>query len=110
MGELGIRISRGAIAFDTRLIDHREFLSTEKNFEFVSVDGENQAIVLKQKQLGFTLCQVPVVYTLADHEKVVVWFNNGDQKEFPGKLLDKQTSRLIFNREDKIKRIEVSTR
>ena len=110
MGELGIEISQGAIKFDTRLIDHREFLTTAKSFKFVSVGGENQTIDLKQKQLGFTLCQVPVVYTLTDHEKVTVLFHNGDKKEFSGKLLDKQTSRLIFNRENKIKLIEVSTR
>ncbi len=108
MAELGIKISQGAITFDSRLIDHREFLTSDRSFEFVSVCGENQSVDLKQKQLAFTLCQVPVVYTLADHQKVVVWYNNGDQKEFPGKLLDKQTSRLIFNRENKIKLIEVS--
>jgi hypothetical protein len=48
------------------------------------------------------------VYTLTDHEKVVVSFKNGDQKDFAGKLLDEQTSSLIFNRENKIKLIEVS--
>ncbi len=108
MGELGVNISHGSIKFDTSLIDHREFLKTEKSFEFVSVDGRNQSIGLKKKQLGFTLCQVPVVYSLTDHEKVVVSFNSGDVREFAGNHVDEQTSRLIFDRDNSVRLIEVS--
>ncbi len=108
MCELGVNISQGSIKFDTRLLDHREFLATETDFEFFTVEGVRQSIGLTQKQLGFTFCQVPVVYTLTDHDKIVVSFSDGDRKEFPGKLLDRQTSRLIFDREDKIRLIEVS--
>ena len=108
MGELGIKVSQGAIEFDTHLVDRREILDTRKVFKYVSVDGEFQSLELQAGQLGFTLCQVPVVYTLSDHEKAVVSFENGDKKEFTGTLLDKQTSRSIFNRENTIKLIEVS--
>ena len=108
MGELGISISRGAIRFDTRLIDHREFLTTDRTFEFVSVTGESRTIELKQNQLGFTLCQVPVVYTASDHEKLVIWLTNGDKKEFPANRLGEQFSRSVFNRENRISLIEVS--
>ncbi len=108
MCELGVNISEGSIKFDTRLIDHREFLTTEKDFEFFTVEGQKQSIGLKQRQLGFTYCQVPVVYTLTDHDKVVVSFSDGEKREFSGKSLDRQTSRLIFDRENRVRLIEVS--
>ena len=108
MGELGVQVREGAIEFVSGLFDRREFLTDAKSFKFISVDGKSQTIDLKPNQFGFTLCQVPVVYTLTNNEEVLVSFNDGDKKTFSGRLIDRQTSRSIFNRENKIKQIEVS--
>lgn len=108
MGEIGVRIIQGEIVFDLTLINRKEFLLKEQVFEYVSLDGKVQQLSLQKKQLGFTLCQVPVVYTLADQEKIVVVYNDKHRDEIAGNKLDKQISSLIFNRTNEVALIEVS--
>ena len=98
-------------------IDHeddefrREFIETmfTKSFlEAFSQLYEKQQLKLNPKQLGFTLCQKPVVYTLSDHEKITVSLNNGQKNEVVGNSIDKQLSSLIFSRSDEVVLIEVT--
>jgi hypothetical protein len=110
MGCLGVRINQGEINFDSRLINHKEFFEDDNIFNYVSIDGNSQQLNLKNKQLGFTLCQIPVVYTLGDHENIMVTFKDDHQEEFPGNSLNQQISSLIFNRENEIKLLQVSIR
>ncbi len=108
MGELGIRIDQGEIEFDTSLIDKKEFLDKERVFDYYAIDGKEQQILLKMNQLGFTLCQVPVVYTRTDHEKISVLLKNGQKEEFQGNKLPRKISNMIFNRSNEAALIEVS--
>jgi len=108
MGELGVRITRGEILFDTELINQNEFLNKEKVFEFYSLNGKKQQLALKEHQLGFTFCQIPVIYTLSDHEKISVSFKNGQKKKMMGNSIDRTVSSLIFNRNGEVELIEVT--
>ncbi|MCF8370046.1 MAG: hypothetical protein K9H64_00390 [Bacteroidales bacterium] len=108
MGEIGVRIIKGEILFDLTLINKKEFLLKEQVFEYVSLDGKIQQLSLQKKQLGFTLCQVPVVYTLADQEKIVVVYTDNRRDEIAGNKLEKKISSLVFNRTNEIALIEVS--
>ncbi len=108
MGELGIRVQQGEIIFDTHLINRKEFTNTEIAFEYFNIKGEKQHLTLKENQLGFTLCQVPVVYTIANHIKILVSFKDGSQEEITGNVLSPQISSSIFKREDAVKLIEIS--
>ena len=108
MGELGVRIQKGEIHFDTKLINQKEFLDEDKVFEYYTSEGEKQQLNLKPQQLGFTLCQIPVVYTLSDHEKITVSLNNGQKNEMTGNSIGKQLSGLIFSRSDEVVLIEVT--
>jgi hypothetical protein len=107
MGELGVRISDGSIFFDPKLIDEREFLTKEKLFTYYSLDGEKQELLLKPHQLGFTICQKPVVYTFSDDEKVTVYFNNGQKNVIVGNTIDEPLSSWIFSRSGEVELIEV---
>ena len=107
MGELGVRILDGAIVFDTKLINEVEFLTEEKVFTYYSTKGEKKQLNLHPRQLGFTICQKPVVYTLSDHEKITISLNYGTNKEIDGNSIDKQLSSLIFSRSDEVELIEV---
>jgi hypothetical protein len=108
MGELGVRVIDGEIIFDTKLINQMEFLDEEKVFDYYASNGEKQELTLKKYQLGFTLCQKPVVYTRSDKNEISVLLNNGKKTVTKGNALDKELSRLIFSRSEEVKLIEVS--
>lgn len=106
-GEMGVVIKQGKIFFETALLNTEEILNEKQVFEFYSIKGGNRHILLKENQLGFTFCQVPVVYTFADDEKIVVSFENNKIENIQGNSLNKQLSSSIFNRNGEIKLIEV---
>ncbi len=109
MGELGVRVHKGEISFDTGLLDRNEFLIKNKVFEYFDLHSEKQQITLTEKQLAFTLCQVPVVYSLSDDDDdVTVSLKNGQKEVFKSNLINQQLSNLIFDRKGEVILIEVS--
>ena len=110
MGELGVRVQNGQIVFDTSLINPNELLKDKSIFEFYSADGVKNRLDLNANQLGFTVCQVPVIYSVGDADKVSITFKNGDRQEFAGLAIDRDNSDAIFNRNLTISLIEVSVR
>ena len=106
-GELGISVTEGIINFNPSLINREEFLEGEESFIYYDIDGEENKISIAENSLAYTFCQVPVVYTISDKDKILVIEEN-KQNEIEGLNLDKSISESIFNREGKINRIEVS--
>jgi hypothetical protein len=108
MGELGVRVDQGEIAFDTSLLNKNELLKRTNLFEYYSTDGKKNELDLTENQLGFTICQVPVLYSLSNKELVTVFFRNGKKEEMQGNILNKKVSNLIFNRTGEVHLVEVS--
>jgi hypothetical protein len=107
MKELGLHIIDGQIVFNTSLMNPYEQIIQDKIFEYYDLKGKRQQISLTAGQLAFTYCQVPVVYTFWDNEQLWVSFKNGQRRSFKNKVIDKQTSALIFGRTDEITRIDL---
>jgi len=108
MGCLGVKVHRGQIAFDTRLLNHNELLQQESTFKYLSVSHEVGEIVLRPGQLGFSICQVPVVYTQSSHYKIMITFKDNAKEEILGNKISRQHSADIFNHNNEIQLIEVS--
>lgn len=108
MGELGVRVENGKLVFDTELINQQEFLEKETSFDYYSPNGKYHKLNLKKNQLAFTVCQVPIVYTLSDQDKIIVTFIDGHKEEIIGNLLNNRISNLIFNRNGEVDLIEIS--
>ena len=106
-GEMGVIVKQGKISFESTLLNKEEILENQQLFEFYSIKGEKRKISLTKNQLGFTFCQVPLIYTFSGEEKIKVVFENGNIKNISGHLLDTKLSRQIFNRSGKINLIEV---
>ena len=106
-GELGVFVTEGKIVFKPRLLKESEFLTSSKTFDFISVSGTKESITVNQNQLCFTYCQVPIIYTVAEEEKVVVTYNSGNEKVLNELALDEEISNELFNRTNNVKRIEV---
>ncbi len=87
-GELGVRVKEGVISFDPSFLRQAEF----------DENGE----------VSFALCGIPVWYKKSDTEKMIISFNNGEQYESSNYVIDFETSKSIFEREDVVKSIVIS--
>lgn len=102
-GELGVTIDEGEICFNPRLLSLDEMLKKQTQWELPS--GK---VVLDERQLGFTICSVPIIYELNNYHSITICYQNGDLYTFENMMkLNKEISQSIFNREGKIEKIIV---
>ncbi|MEZ2415032.1 hypothetical protein ACA086_08695 [Muriicola sp. E247] len=108
LAELGVSVQNGKLSFSTGLIEKEEILKEEVEFTYIDLLGEERALGLSPDSLGFTYCQIPVVYNFGSEEGMKLYFKNGDTKKKEGLILDAETSNKIFQRSGEIIRIDVS--
>lgn len=101
-GELGVKVKDGRVHFDPVLLEKSEFLSEKQTWTLPT-----ETLELDKSSLGFTFCTIPVIYTLSDHKKIVVFFKDGSERIFE-EALDIESSHHMFDRDGKIERIEVT--
>jgi hypothetical protein len=107
-GELGVLVKNGEIHFNPKMLRKEEFLKKSREFKYVNVLGEFTSIALEENMLGYTYCQVPVVYSQSGKESIEVYYNDGLLKKFDSLFLDKETSKSIFERNNSVQSIIVS--
>lgn len=107
-GELGVKIENGHIVFDPSLLRVDEFLKEKKTFHYVDVNSTPAELVLEPGSLGFTYCQIPVVYQLADEENVEVLHKDASRTVVQGNILGKSISENVFRRKGEVQQIKVS--
>ncbi|SEP83958.1 hypothetical protein SAMN05421824_0452 [Hyunsoonleella jejuensis] len=107
-GELGVFVKDGKLSFKPSLLQTKEFLKASSVFIFTNVKGETEEMAMEENTLGFTYCQVPIVYKLSDKEKTQVFFNNGRLVVFDSLELDWAASKSIFERKGEVNKIIVS--
>ncbi len=108
-GELGVRVSEGAVRFEPRLLRSREFVTQPQTFRFLDLDGQWQELSVPISGLAFTWCQVPFVYRLDDSAApaVTVVQDDGSQQTLAGLALPTGLSEELFQRSGRIRRIEL---
>jgi len=106
-GELGISVINGQLVFNPCLLRKAEFLKGSKLFSYNDLNNKLKQIKLEKGSIGFTYCQVPVIYTLSNKEKIVITLNDGSKKEMDSLKLDLETSHLLFSRSGNIDTIQV---
>jgi hypothetical protein len=107
MRELGVHIQGGEIVFQPSLLNPEELLNHKGCFEYFDLEGEQKQINLQAGQLGFSFCQVPVLYSASNEDKISVTFTDGKQILVNGHSIEKPMSSKIFNRSGEIALIEV---
>jgi hypothetical protein len=60
--------------------------------------------------LGFTICQVPIIYKLSNVNNIKIFLNNTESTLLDGDSLSLELSKSIFKRENMINRIEVQVK
>lgn len=106
-GELGIYIDQGQLCFYPCLLRKTEFLSETRSFDYINIEGNNKSISLEPNSLGFTYCQVPIIYNIKEKNALEIIFSDGSTKQFNSLEIDKEISELIFKRSGKVTQINV---
>jgi hypothetical protein len=109
-GELGIRVSDGAVSFDPGLLRVTEFLKKSGVFQFLDVNNEWQTIELPGNSLAFTWCQVPIIYRLdnAAEPSIQLQMKDGAERRFSRLTLPAEESCALFERDGRIRQVSVS--
>lgn len=108
-GELGVFVKAGKIYFHPCLLRKREeFLTETTVFQYIDVFGQSQSIELKAGQMAYTYCQIPIVYTIGEQEKLVLHYTNGESLAFSSLEIPKAQSEEIFMRTGMIQSIEAT--
>lgn len=107
-GELGLFVKEGQLNFNPCLLRKDEFHNQPENFEYFDTGGQKKKIPLKQGQMAFTTCQVPVIYSYGEIENISVYYASGRSEKLSGKALNKNISRMIFGRTGEVDRLEVT--
>ncbi len=108
IGELGVFVKDGQIHFRPALLRRKEFLSGMADFCHYDLAGHSRRLKLKPGSLAFTYCQVPIIYQLARTNSARVFFSERLAASRDQLNIDAPTSRLIFERADRVDKIIVS--
>ncbi len=107
-GELGIDIEQGVVQFDPRLLELKEFLDEPTEMDFVGFDGQLSQRTLAANEMGFTYCQVPIIYQLADKRSIQVNWADGRCEPLAGSRLSEQASHSLLGRTGELREIRVA--
>ena len=107
-GELGIKVEEGQLRFQPTLLNKNQFLQQEETVTFIDLEENPQAITLEKGNLAFTVCQVPIIYKIADSNQIEVKYENGETEAFSTLTLSHELSQKIFQRTGEIVQVAVS--
>mgnify|MGYP005987272359 FL=1 len=106
-GELGVRVSDGQVSFQTDLLRACEFVAKSAPFKYLDIDDNWQEVNVPASGLGFTWCQVPIIYQLNNKAEpsITITFDDGTEKTLAQLALPAQESMDIFARNGRIRQI-----
>jgi hypothetical protein len=108
--ELGFFVNNGKISFEPTLLRKNEFMAEEKSFKFVNLNNEIEYMPIGSNSLAYTICQVPVIYSLSNKEDIKIISMDDSEEIVNGHQLNFETSQNIFNRTNLIKALHVSVK
>ena len=111
-GELGVRVTNGAVNFEMGLLREREFMAKRRDFCFLNIDEQWEDLAVPAAGLAFTWCQVPIIYVLGDDEapSLVITRDDGTSSTLTQLALPAEESAEIFNRSGRIRRLQLTIR
>jgi hypothetical protein len=106
-GELGVFVEKGKLYFDPCILRKEEFLTEPKTFNYVTTKHQQAQIELAEGELGFTYCQVPIIYQVSTHNEVKVFHGDATITKFDTLSLDRELSDQVFKRFGSVDKIVV---
>jgi hypothetical protein len=108
VAEMGVIIRDGSITFDPVLLRSQELLSEAANLYYVDVEGQERTVPLASGQLGFTLCQVPIVIQSGAKASITASHNDGSESVFSMDRLPPALSHSIFMKQGQVSGLTVT--
>lgn len=108
IGELGVMVNKGKLQFKPDLLRKEEFLQKVGSLTYIDLNKQQKELKLEENSLGFTYCQIPIIYKLSEKENLKVVFSEDSILEYDELILDSATSKKVFERTGEINRIIVS--
>ena len=84
-----------------------ESIEKAESFVYYDLSGTEQKMKCAKTSIAFTFCQVPFIYRISVNRKIIVHMKNDERIEIAGLELGEKLSQSIFNREGKIRQVEV---
>ncbi len=106
-GELGVRVKDGQLFFMPALLRKEEFLTEAQTFKYVDVHLQHHLLNVEKGSLAFTYCQIPIIYQLAETDRLEIIDKNNKTTSIESLKLDSNLSQKIFGRTGEITRILV---
>ncbi len=108
-GELGVRVTGGAVKFQPDLLGCREFVATPRTFRYLDVNDNWQSLTVPAHGLAFTWCQVPVLYIWNDELQPAlnITRDDGKQEVLTQLQLSAEESSELFQRSGRIRQLTV---
>ena len=106
--ELGVSVQHGKICFDPFILRKSEFLTADNQLNYFDISGDQKILPLSTGQLGFTYCQVPIIYSLASQTAIKLIFADDTTLDINSNMINADLSMQIFDKKGAIARIEVS--
>lgn len=109
IGELGVVIEQGQIAFNPVLLRADELLDTPSMLRYFDVDGQETQLDIPAGTLAYTFCQVPIILRQSDEARIEVQTKDGHTQTITGNRLSAELSNHIFWRDGFVRQITVFT-
>jgi hypothetical protein len=107
-GELGVFVSDGKLFFNPSLLRKEEFFDEPSTFEYIDLLKNRKSIQMIEGSLGFTYCQVPIIYQISDKDSLEIYFKDGKSKIIESLVVDVSISEQIFMRTGEVTKIVAS--
>jgi hypothetical protein len=107
-GELGVFVAEGKLFFNPSLLRKEEFFKDPSMFDYVDINNNRKSIQMIEGSLGFTYCQVPIIYQISDNDSLEIYFKDGESKIIESLIVDDSISNQIFMRTGKVTKIVAS--
>lgn len=107
VGELGVKMINGKLNFNPSFLRKEEFLTTQTSANFVLVDGTKKTIQLSEGTLAFTVCQIPIIYSIYSSNKIEIFYKNNTSNSFDTLELSKEDTDKIVKRTNEIALVKV---
>lgn len=108
--ELGLVVQDGELRFDPALLQHSDLLVEPARMRYLAVDNNWRVVNVPARSVGFTVCQVPVILTVAgrhDNPAVHIQWVDGRVTARALAVVDAETARHIFLRDGEVQELHV---
>jgi hypothetical protein len=108
IGELGIVVAEGNVHFMPHLLRKSDFIAEGGIVEFIDIRQMRQTYEMPANSMGFTYCQVPVIYRISDQDSIEITTDDGNVTSIEGLTLGDHFSREVFGRTGMVAKVVVS--